>query len=70
VWSSFSGHDYEHRRQWIVDKLVSLFSVFSIDLCAVVLRVDQDSESEVIDRWTGVFSARTRLPINADSRGF
>jgi len=68
---TFSGQDYEHRRQWIVDKLVSLSSVFSIDLCAyavmsnhyhVVLRVDQDlalawSDSEVIERWTGLFSA-------------
>jgi len=68
---SFSGQDYEHRRQWIVDKLVSLSSIFSIDLCAyavmsnhyhVVLRVDVDSASawsdwEVIERWTGLFSA-------------
>jgi REP element-mobilizing transposase RayT len=45
----FSGRNYEHRRQWIVDKLKSLSSIFAIDICAygvmsnhyhVILRVD------------------------------
>jgi len=66
----FSGQNYEHRRQWIVDKLKSLSATFSIDLCAfavmsnhyhVVLRVDADtaaawSEREVIERWSTLFS--------------
>lgn len=67
----FSGRNYEHRRQWIVDKLKSLSTVFSIDICAyavmsnhyhVVLRVDADrathwEDAEVIERWTTLFSA-------------
>ena len=67
----FSGQNYEHRRQWIVDKLKSLSTIFSIDICAyavmsnhyhVVLHVDADaattwSEREVIERWTTLFSA-------------
>jgi len=67
----FSGHNYEHRRQWIVDKLRSLSEVFGVDICAyaamsnhyhVVLRVDEHTaqhwqESEVIERRTTLFSA-------------
>jgi len=67
---NFSGRDYEHRRQWIVDKLRSLSQVFGIDICAyavmsnhyhVVLRVDEGTakhwqESDVIERWTTLFS--------------
>ena len=50
----FSDQNYEHRRQWIIDKLQSLSAIFSIDICAyavmsnhyhVVLRVDTDAEN-------------------------
>ena len=46
----YSGQDYEHRRQWVVDRLAVLSGVFAIDLCAyavmsnhyhVVLRINQ-----------------------------
>jgi REP element-mobilizing transposase RayT len=71
----FSGHNYEHRRQWIVDKLKALSSLFAIDICAyavmsnhyhVVLRVDATaqaawSQAEVIERWTQLFSAPVLL---------
>ena len=30
----FSGRNYEHRRQWIVDRLKELSEVFAIDICA------------------------------------
>ncbi|ADE13342.1 protein of unknown function DUF1568 [Nitrosococcus halophilus Nc 4] len=66
----FSGRNYEHRRQWIVDKLKRLSSIFAIDICAyavmsnhyhVVLRVDEDTaghweDADVIERWTTLFS--------------
>ncbi len=29
-----TGQDYEHRRQWIEDRLLLLAEVFAIDLCA------------------------------------
>ena len=61
----FSGQNYEHRRQWIVDRLAFLTGIFSIEIASyavmsnhyhLVLRVDKNtadnwSESEVIRRW-------------------
>ncbi len=65
-----SGLDFEHRRQWIVDRMKFLASVFAVDLCAyavmnnhyhVVLRVDVDAalswgDLEVAQRWTQIFN--------------
>ena len=31
---SHTGFDFEHRRQWIVDRIKLLCSVFAVDLCA------------------------------------
>jgi len=66
----YSGQDYEHRRQWVVERLATLVEVFAIDLCAyavmsnhyhVVLRVDQAraeawSCREVATQWMRLFS--------------
>lgn len=60
-----TGQSYEHRRQWVEDRLMFLVTVFSIDVCAfavmsnhihVVLHVNQDlvkkwSDKEVAQRW-------------------
>ncbi len=65
----FSGQSYEHRKQWVVDKLAELASVFSIDVCAyavmsnhyhLVLHINQPqalawSDDEVIEHWTTLF---------------
>ena len=67
---SVSGFNFEHRRQWIIDRIRLLCSVFSVDLCAyaimsnhyhIVIRVDADqahewSDEEVARRWMQVFS--------------
>jgi REP element-mobilizing transposase RayT len=67
---SASGFDFEHRRQWIVDRIKLLCSVFAVDLCAyaimgnhyhIVIRIDADhvkswSDEEVAKRWMQVFS--------------
>jgi hypothetical protein len=62
-----TGHSYEHRRSWIVEKLKQLDVVFSISICAyavmhnhTVLKVDQEtalkwSVDEVISRWTKLY---------------
>ena len=67
---AYSGQSFEHRRQWIEDKMLELASVFAIDLCAyavmhnhyhVVLYIDKAlaqswSRSEVIERWHQLFA--------------
>ena len=65
-----SGQSFEHRRQWIEDKLYELAQVFALDLCAyavmsnhyhVVLHVDAAqakswSRETVIERWHRLFN--------------
>ena len=67
---TFSGKDYEHRRQWVVDRLNELAAVFSIEICAyavmsnhyhVVLHINREQGErwdtrEVLQRWTQLFS--------------
>lgn len=64
-----TGFNFEHRRQWIVDRLHELSSVFAIDLCAyavmnnhyhVVLRINLEqsaawTDGEVAERWCQLF---------------
>ncbi len=64
-----SGKNYEHRRQWIEDKILQLGQIFSIDVCNyaimhnhyhVLLHVNsQESTSwstiEVVSRWHQLF---------------
>jgi len=60
-----SGNSYEHRRQWIEDRILELSQVFSIEICAfavmsnhfhIVLHIDKASscqwtDLEVCRRW-------------------
>ncbi|MFM4705324.1 transposase [Aeromonas bivalvium] len=64
-----SGQSYEHRRQWVVDKLGQLSRLFAIGINAyavmsnhyhLVLKVEADiaaswSEREVAERWAALF---------------
>lgn len=66
----FSGKNYEHRRQWVVDRLKELTEVFAIEICAyavmsnhyhVVLHINRKQAEnwtirEVMERWTALFS--------------
>ena len=59
-----SGYSFEHRRQWIVDRIKLLCSIYAIDLCAyavmsnhyhIVVRLDAAaaqgwSDREVVER--------------------
>jgi len=61
----YTGKSYEHRRQWVEDRLLQLGDIFTIDICAyavmsnhlhVVLHVNQAkaeslSDREVCERW-------------------
>jgi len=65
-----SGDSFEHRRQWIIERLALLEQVFAIDIAAyaimsnhyhLVLHVHDAqaqgwSETEVIERWLMLFS--------------
>jgi hypothetical protein len=63
-----TGFNFEHRRQWIVDRIKLMCSVFAVDLCAyaimnnhIVVRinsalVDEWTDEEVAHRWMQVFS--------------
>ena len=66
----YTGQSYEHRRQWVEDRLLFLGSVFSVDICAfavmnnhthVVLHADKVqanswSNEEVLNRWHKLFA--------------
>ena len=58
---TFSGKSFEHRRQWIQDRLFELAEIFAIDLCGyatmsnhvhLVLFVDRDT-ANVVERFLG-----------------
>jgi len=67
---ALTGQSYEHRRQWVEDRLLSLTHCFVIDICAyavmsnhchVVLHVDVDKAAslttfEIVERWHGLFA--------------
>jgi|SRR5512138_1038178 len=69
----YAGKNYSHRKQWVIERLASLCSIFAIEVCAyavmsnhyhLVLYVDRDrarrwTQQEVIDRWTVLFRAPT-----------
>lgn len=65
----FSGKTYDHRKQWLIDRIKFLAEIFSIDICAyavmsnhyhLVLKIDRDgaeqlSDDAVIQQWTKLF---------------
>jgi REP element-mobilizing transposase RayT len=65
-----TGFNFEHRRQWIVDRIKLLCNVFAVDLCAyaimsnhyhIVIRIDVErvktwSDEEVARRWMQIFA--------------
>jgi len=69
----YSDNDYEHRREWLENKLHQTAAAFAIRLCAyavmsnhyhVVLHVRSDiakgwTDKEVVQRWHSLFSGNT-----------
>ncbi|MDC1287933.1 transposase [Gammaproteobacteria bacterium] len=65
----YSGQDYEHRRQWVVDRIRLLSSLFAIDVCAyavmsnhyhLVLKLCPQQlsdlcDEQIMDRWCALF---------------
>lgn len=68
---AYSGKDYSHRKQWVIERLEQLCSIFSVEVCAyavmsnhyhLVLHVDVGraqgwSQHQVVERWTLLFRA-------------
>jgi REP element-mobilizing transposase RayT len=69
----YSGKDFTHRRQWLLDRIRLVAEAFAVDIAAyaimhnhyhLVLRVDREraeswSEDEVIERWCTLFRGPT-----------
>jgi REP element-mobilizing transposase RayT len=65
----YSGQSYEHRRQWVVDRIRLLSSIFAIDVCAYAVmsnhyhlalkvcpeQLEDPSEDDIMDRWCALF---------------
>ena len=65
----YSGQNYEHRRQWVVDRIRLLSSLFAIDVCAYAVmsnhyhlvlkmcpgQLSTLSDDQVMDRWCALF---------------
>ena len=70
-YDRYSKTNYDHRRQWIVDKIKQLGGLFCLDVCAyaimsnhfhIVLCINQTkakglSRDQVIEKWTKLFLA-------------
>ncbi len=66
---AYSGKDFEHRKQWLLDRIAQQSAVFAIDICAyaimsnhfhLVIRVEPSrvkdwSDEEVLRRWTQLY---------------
>ncbi len=65
----YSGRNYQHRRQWVVDRIRLLSSLFAIDVCSyavmsnhyhLVLKLCPDQlenldDEQIMDRWCALF---------------
>ncbi len=65
----YSGRNYEHRRQWVVDRLRLLSSLFAIDVCAYAVmsnhyhlvlklcpeQLEELDDEQIMDRWCALF---------------
>ena len=40
----YAGRDYSHRKDWVLERLLQLSSIFAVDICAyAIMRPDQDT---------------------------
>jgi len=62
-----SGNSYEHRRQWIEDKLLELASIFALDICAYALCPTITMWCSVLTKTRRRTGVRLRLFINGTS---
>jgi REP element-mobilizing transposase RayT len=81
----YAGRDHSHRKQWVIDRVAHLTTVFAIDVCAyaimsnhyhLVLRVDRDraqtlTKREVALRWAQIYTLPQSVTkwLDAQDRG-
>ena len=79
----YSGQSFEHRRQWVVDRIRLLSSLFAIDVCAyavmhnhyhLVLKLcpsqfDDLSDDDIMDRWCALFKGPLLIQRYRDGEG-
>jgi REP element-mobilizing transposase RayT len=67
-YDEYSGKDFSHRKQWIIDRMSTLTAVFAIDICAYAVmsnhyhldlfvdiqRAKGFDDREVVRRWTQI----------------
>jgi REP element-mobilizing transposase RayT len=72
-FDEYAGKDYSHRKEWVLERLSLLTSMFTIEICAyavmsnhyhLVLFVDEKrakslTREQVVERWTSVFGTPT-----------
>ena len=68
-FDTVTGESYEHRRQWIEERIRILSSIFTVDICAYAVmsnhlhlvvklnpgEADNWSADEILTRWTSLF---------------
>ena len=73
----YTGQSFEHRRQWVVERMHQLASIFSINICAyavlsnhyhLVLHIDEQenqllSNEQVCQRWGCLYSIPTCIEL-------
>ncbi len=66
----YSGQSFEHRRQWVVDRIQVLSNIFAIDICAYAImsnhyhlvlhineqEIDAYSDQDICHRWCRLYS--------------
>jgi REP element-mobilizing transposase RayT len=79
----YSGQSYEHRRQWVVDRIRLLSSLFAIDVCAYAVmsnhyhlvlklcpnQLNSLSEDDIMDRWCALFKGPLLIQRYRDGEG-
>ena len=72
---TYSQQNFDHRRQWILDRMKQLTDVFSIKIASfaimsnhyhLIVRINRDqallwSDDEVTDRWLALFSGNVMI---------
>ncbi|MCP4877913.1 MAG: transposase [Gammaproteobacteria bacterium] len=76
----YSDRNYEHRRQWVVDRIRLLSSLFAIDVCAYAVmsnhyhlvlklcpnQLDDMEDDQIIERWCALFKGPLLIQRHRD----